>query len=103
MFVLFLCAFFEPADGAECLQAVVHAQGALQLLDNPLVEGDLLPEVRLHHVLEVHLSLLMEVAHLCLQGEAHRPTALPDAVRFVLVHLPFIAHPLAFLHFGKGT
>lgn len=85
------------------LQTVVHAQGALQLLDNTLVKGYLLPEVGLHHVFEVHLSPLMEVAHLCLEGEPHCPAAFPNAVGLILVHLPFITHPLALLHLGKGT
>ena len=85
------------------LQTVVHAQGALQLLDNTLVKGYLLPEVGLHHVSEVHLSLLMEVAHLCLEGKPDRPAAFPNAVSLVLVHLPFVSHPLALLHLGKGT
>lgn len=85
------------------LQTFVHAQGALQLLDNTLVKGYLLPEVGLHHVSEVHLPLLMEVAHLCLEGKPNRPAALPDAVRLALVHLPLVTHPLALLHLGKGT
>lgn len=84
-------------------QTVVHAKCALQLLDDALVEGDLLREVGLHHVFEVHLSLPVEVAHLGLQGEADRPAAFPDAVGLVLVHLPFVAHPLALLHLGEGT
>lgn len=84
-------------------QTVVHAQGALQLLDNTLVEGYLLREVGLHHVFEVHFPLPMEVAHLCLEGKAHRPAAFPNAVGLVLVHLPLVTHPLALLHLGKGT
>lgn len=84
-------------------QTVVHAQGALQLLDNTLVKGDLLPEVGLHHVFEVHLSLLMEVAHLCLEGKTDCPAALPNAVCLILVHPSLISHPLTLLHLGKGT
>lgn len=86
-----------------CSQTLVHAQRALQLLHQPLVEGDLLPEVVLHHDLEVHFPLLVEVAHLGLQGEAHRAAAPPDAVRLLLVHAALVAHPLALLHLGEGT
>lgn len=93
----------EPGSGLVSLQTVVHAQGALQLLNNTLVKGYLLPEVGLHHVFEVHLPLLMEVAHLCLEGKPNRPAAFPNAVRLVLVHLPFVTHPLALFHLGKGT
>lgn len=84
------------------LQAIVHAQGALQLLDHTLVKGYLLPEVGLHHVFEVNLSLLMEVAHLCLEGKPDSPAAFPNAVGLVLVHLALVTHALALLHFGKG-
>lgn len=84
-------------------EALVHAQGALQLLNNTLVEGYLLPEVGLHHIFEVHLSPLMKVAHLCLEGKPHRPTAFPNAVCLVLVHLPLVTHPLTLFHLGKGT
>lgn len=85
------------------LQTVIHAQCALQLLDNALVKGYLLREVGLHHVFEVHLSLPMEVAHLCLEGEADCPAAFPNAIRLILVHLALVTHPLALLHLGKGT
>lgn len=86
-----------------CSQTLVHAQRALQLLHQPLVEGDLLPEVVLHHDLEVHFPLLVEVTHLSLQGEAHRAAASPDAVRLILVHAALVTHPLALLHLGEGT
>lgn len=84
------------------LETLVHTEGALQLLDNTLVKGYLLPEVGLHHVFEVHLSLLMEMAHLCLEGEPNSPAAFPNAVGLALVHLPLVAHALALLHLGKG-
>lgn len=86
----------------ESLQAVVHAKGALQLLDNTLVEGYLLPEVGLHHVFEVHLSPLMEVAHLRLEGKPDGPAAFPNAISLTLVHPSLVAHTLALFHFGKG-
>lgn len=92
----------RPPPPLQSSQALVHAQRALQLLHHPLVEGDLLPEVGLHHVLKVHLPALVEVAHLRLQGEPDRPAALPDAVGLALVHLPLVAHALALLHLGEG-
>lgn len=92
----------RPPPPPQSSQALVHAQRALQLLHHPLVEGDLLPEVGLHHVLKVHLPALVEVAHLRLQGEPNRPAALPDAVGLALVHLPLVAHALALLHLGEG-
>lgn len=93
----------RPPPPLQSSQALVHAQRALQLLHHPLVEGDLLPEVGLHHVLKVHLPALVEVAHLRLQGEPDRPAALPDAVGLALVHLPLVAHALALLHLGEGS
>ena len=93
----------DPEGSFVSLQTFVHAQGALQLLDNTLVKGYLLPEVCLHHVFEVHLSLPMEVVHFRLEGKPHSPAALPNAIRLVLVHLPLVTHPLALLHLGKGT
>lgn len=102
-FLLF-CIFWllELGSREVSLQRFVHAQGALQLLDNTLVKGYLLPEVGLHHVFEVHLSLLMEVAHLCLEGKPNCPAAFPNAVGLVLVHLPLVTHALALFYFGKG-
>ena len=103
---VFSCSFlfFGIKDGhLGSSQVVVHAQRALQLLHHALVEGDLLLEVGLHHVLEVHLAALVEVGHLGLQGEAHRPAPLPDAVRLVLLHLALVAHLLALLDLGEGS
>lgn len=105
VFHSFSCVFWhlELGGSSVSLQTVVHAQGALQLLDNTLVKGYLLLEVGLHHVFEVHLSLPMEVAHLCLQGKPNCPAAFPNAVGLVLIHLPLVTHSLALLHLGKGT
>lgn len=104
---LVLCCYviwhLELDSKSVCSQTVVHAQGALQLLDNTLVKSYLLLEVGLHHVFEVHLSPLMEVAHLCLEGKSNCPAAFPNAVGLVLVHPAFVTHPLALLHLGKGT
>lgn len=92
----------RPPRRLRSSQTLVHAKGALQLLHHPLVEGDLLPEVGLHHVLKVHLPPLVEVAHLRLQGEPDCPAALPDAVGLALVHLALVAHTLALLYLGEG-
>lgn len=85
------------------LDAIIHVQGTFQLLDHTLVEDNLLLEVSLHHILEVHLTPLVEVVHFSLQGEAHGPAALAHAVGLILVHLALVAHSLALFHLGKGT
>lgn len=100
---MFLASLSAVVRSSVSSQAVVHAQGAFKLLRDSLVKGDLLLEVGLHHIFEVHLSTLMEVAHLGLQRKAHCPAAFPDAVRLTLVHLPLVTHPLALLHLRKGT
>lgn len=93
----------RDAERAVALEAVVHVQGSLQLLDHALVEHNLLPQVGLHHVFEIYLTPLVEVVHLGLQGEAHSPAALAHTVGLVLVHLALVTHTLALLHLGKGT
>lgn len=82
---------------------VIHVEGALQLPAHTLVEGDLLSQVGLHHLLEVHHPSLVEVVHLCLKGKAHGLAALPHAVRLVPGHLPLLTHLLAFLHLAECT
>lgn len=45
----------------------------------------------------------MEVIHFGLESKTHHAATLPDAVSLVLVHFPFVAHPLALFHLGKCT
>ncbi|KAG8144876.1 hypothetical protein E2320_013283, partial [Naja naja] len=75
----------------------------LSLLADSLVEDNLLPDVGLHHLFEVQDAPLVEVIHFGLQGKANHSATLPDPVCLLLVHFPFVAHPLALLHFGKRT